>query len=245
MGRFPKVNPFQTIGMSQPSAGRTFQSKEEIVAEYLREGILSGRIARGTHLKQIDVAGELAISITPVRAAFRLLEAEGYLLSETHRGVVVAPFDMQASGELMELRILLEGRLVRKAMEALDAKLHRELLAIEREFEAAIEHHDRATVRAMNYRFHSFLYGAAAQPQTLHFMQVLWAKYPFDLINVISGRPGRAAREHRAIMKAVLARDEPAALAAVRQHIQSGWEELMNHLKQAEAQASPKRRVGT
>lgn len=237
------MNPFQTIGVGRPNAGRTFQSKEEIVAEYLREEIISGRIARGTHLKQIDVAGELAISITPVRAAFRLLEAEGYLTSETHRGVVVAPFDVQASRELMELRILLEGRLAIKAMEALDAKLHRELLAIERGFESAIEQKEGATVRAMNYRFHSFLYGVADQPQTLHFMQVLWAKYPFDLINVISGRPGRAAKEHRAIMKAVLARDQAATLAAVRQHIESGWEELMRHLKETEDQAAPKRRV--
>ncbi len=43
-------------------------------------------------------------------------------------------------------------------------------------------------VRAMNYRFHSHFYSLAKQPQTLHFMQVLWAKYPFDLINLIAGR---------------------------------------------------------
>ena len=99
-------------------------------------------------------------------------------------------------------------------------------------FEQAIANGDRPAVRAMNYRFHSHFYSLAKQPQTLHFMQVLWAKYPFDLINLIGGRVGRAAQEHGAILKAIAAGDEPAALTAVREHIETGWQELQQAIGQ-------------
>src|SRR3954464_7509789 len=147
MGRITRTGAMPSMP-GAPGAGVMFQSKEEFVAEYLREGILSGRIARGTHLKQIEVAAELSISVTPVRAAFRLLEAEGYLLGETHHGVIVAPFDVDASREVLELRMLLESRLVIKAMERFTPGQHSELLSIEREFEAAIERNEQSTVRA-------------------------------------------------------------------------------------------------
>ena len=54
-----------------------YRTKEEQVADYLREGIISGRLPRGARLKQTEIAQELKISITPVREALKLLEAEG------------------------------------------------------------------------------------------------------------------------------------------------------------------------
>ena len=209
----------------------SYKTKEEYVAEFLREGILAGRFPRGARLKQAEIARELEISITPVREAFRMLEAEGYIHNIAHRGVVVAPFDASATREIIELRVVLESRLVLAAMRNMSREDHTQLAALERDFEQAIVKGDRPAVRAMNYRFHSYLYSRAQQPQTLHFMQVLWAKYPFDLINMIGGRVGRAAQEHGDILKAIAAGDEPAALAAVREHIEAGWRELQKELE--------------
>jgi DNA-binding GntR family transcriptional regulator len=215
-----------------------FKTKEEYVAEFLREGILSGRFPRGTRLKQADIAEQLNLSITPVREAFRILEAEGYVLNETHRGVIVAPFDASATREINELRMLLESRLVLAAMEQMSPQNYVELGQLQREFEEAESRGDREAVRALNYRFHRQLYALAGQPQTLHFVQVLWAKYPFDLINLIGGRPGRAAAEHRRLLKAMKAADRTSVLDALRKHIDAGWRELQAHLaKQSAAPA--------
>lgn len=210
----------------------SFKTKEDYVAEFLREGILAGRFARGARFKQAEIAQQLDISITPVREAFRMLEAEGYIHNITHRGVVVAPFDVSATREIIELRVVLESRLVLAAMRSMSREDHLKLAELERDFEQAIAKGDRPAVRAMNYRFHSYLYSLAQQPQTVHFMQVLWAKYPFDLINMIGGRVGRAAQEHGDILKAIAAGDEPAALTAVREHIEAGWRELQKDLEQ-------------
>lgn len=214
----------------------SFKTKEEYVAEFLREGILAGRFARGTRLKQDEIAQQLNISITPVREAFRILEAEGYVLSIAHRGVIVAPFDASATNEIIELRVMLESRLTLAAMRNMSRSDRVELLKLERDFEKAIAKGDRPAVRAINYRFHSYLYSLARLPQTLHFVQVLWAKYPFDLINLLGGRVGRAAKEHGGILKAMAAGDEKATLNAVREHIEAGWRELQQELgKQSES----------
>jgi DNA-binding GntR family transcriptional regulator len=213
----------------------SFKTKEEYVAEFLREGILAGRFPRGTRLKQAEVAQQLDISITPVREAFRILEAEGYVLNIAHRGVVVAPFDASATREIIELRVVLESRLVLAAMGRMTPAEHTALEQLEHNFEDAILKSDRPTVRAMNYRFHSYLYSLAQQPQTLHFVQILWAKYPFDLINMIGGRVDRAAREHVELLNAVSARDETTVLMAVRKHIETGWRELQQNLEQTSA----------
>ena len=106
-----------------------------------------------------------------------------------------------------------------------------------REFEAAEARQDREAVRALNYRFHSQLYAAAQQPQTLHFVQVLWAKYPFDLINLIKGRPARATAEHRHLLKAMKAGDRQAVATSVREHIEAGWRELQVQLTAQETRA--------
>ena len=213
----------------------SFKTKEDYVAEYLRECIIAGRFPRGARLKQAEIARELDISITPVREAFRILEAEGYVQNISHRGVVVAPYDASATREIIELRVVLESRLVLAAMRRMSRDDHTKLAALEHDFEQAIAKNERPAVRAMNYRFHSHFYSLAQQPQTLHFMQVLWAKYPFDLINLIDGRVGRAAQEHGAILNAVAASDEPAALAAVRKHIEAGWQELQHGIRQTGA----------
>ncbi len=208
-----------------------FKTKEEYVAEFLREGVLSGRFPRGTRLKQADIAEQLKLSITPVREAFRILEAEGYVLSETHRGVIVAPFDASATHEINELRMLLESRLALAAMEHMTSTNYAELSELQREFEEAEARRDREAVRALNYRFHRQLYALAQLPQTLHFVQVLWAKYPFDLINLLGGRTGRAAAEHRRLLKAMKAGDKKAVVNALREHIDAGWRELQAHLE--------------
>ena len=63
-------------------------------------------------------------------------------------------------------------------------------------------------------------------PQTLHFVQILWARYPFDLINAVAGRGTAAVQEHDEILRALLDGDVSAAMLATRRHIESGWSVL-------------------
>ncbi|HBL66633.1 MAG TPA: GntR family transcriptional regulator, partial [Achromobacter sp.] len=98
-----------------------------------------------------------------------------------------------------------------------------ELRVLANDFAKAFETGDRAIARGINYRFHRQLYDIAQLPQTLHFVQILWARYPFDLINSASNRGEDAVREHEEILQAFASGDASAAMLAMRKHIESGW----------------------
>jgi DNA-binding GntR family transcriptional regulator len=203
-----------------------FRTKEEQVADFLREGIISGMFERGSRLKQAEIAERLQLSITPVREALKLLEAEGYVTGNSYRGACVAPFDASASEEVLDLRLQLESRLIRGTLEHVTGQDIADLQAMNAEFGRAFELGDRAAARGVNYRFHRRLYSIAAMPQTLHFVQILWARYPFDLINAVEGRGKHAAAEHDEIMRALVSGDLSAAMLAMRKHIESGYSAL-------------------
>ncbi|MBB4122661.1 GntR family transcriptional regulator [Martelella radicis] len=202
------------------------QTKEEQVADYLREGIISGKFPRGSKLKQAEIAESIGMSITPVREALKLLAAEGFILGTSHRGATVAPFDINATEEIVDLRVTLESKLALRGMERLTSQQVDELRDLQAQLEAAAARDDKDAVRSINYRFHEVLYLAAGLPQTLRFVRALWARYPFDLINRLENRIDRASKEHREMLGAILSRDEGAMLSALRSHIRAGWDEF-------------------
>lgn len=202
------------------------QTKEERVADYLREGIISGRFPRGSKLKQAEIAEMIGTSITPVREAIKLLEAEGFVLGSSHRGAVVAPFDIDATEEIVDLRVTLESKLALRALTKLTPESIEMLRDLQKDIETAAGKNDTEAVRVINYRFHEMLYLAADLPQTLRFVRILWARYPFDLINKLDNRVERASSEHREMLSAIIVRDEAAILSALRLHIRAGWEEF-------------------
>lgn len=200
-----------------------YRTKEEQVADFLRERIISGVYPRGSRLKQAEIAEQLQLSITPVREALKILEAEGYVSGGSYRGARVVPFDPAASSEILQLRLMLESQLVRAAIEKITSEDFAVLRELADEFEDAFKKGDRANARGVNYRFHRKLYDIAELPQTLHFVQILWARYPFDLINSAQDRGDDAVREHEDILQAFAAGDASAAIMAMRKHIESGW----------------------
>jgi len=70
----------------QRRRGRT---KADIVYEALQSAIIAGLLEPGEHLRQEEIAARWGVSQTPVREAFRRLEAEGLIEHEPNRGVVV------------------------------------------------------------------------------------------------------------------------------------------------------------
>ena len=202
------------------------QTKEEFVADFLREGFISGQFARGSKLKQAQIAEMIGTSITPVREAIKLLEAEGFILGTSHRGAIVAPFDINATEEITDLRVMLECKLGLKAVNRLTSQDIEELRSLQAQIEDAAARGDKDAVRTINYRFHELIYIAAELPQTLRFVRALWARYPFDLINRLDNRIDRASQEHRDMLSAIIARDEAAFLQALQTHIRSAWDEF-------------------
>lgn len=198
------------------------QTKEHQVAELLRERIIAGTFMRGQRLKQAEIAKMLNLSITPVREALRLLEAEGYVVVSSHRGAVVAPFHLDQVDELFGLRLTLEGKLAAAAAQRLTTPQLDAIVRLDADMQDATRRGDREGIRGGNFRFHFQLYGLAGLPHTLEFVRVLWAKYPFDLLCAIAGRLPLVIDEHARILDSLRQRDARAAQRAMQAHITSG-----------------------
>ncbi|MFZ4786631.1 MAG: GntR family transcriptional regulator [Beijerinckiaceae bacterium] len=207
-----------------------FQTKQDHVAEILRERIIAGIYARGDKLKQADIAAELGVSITPVREALQMLEAEGYVQGLAHKGVLVPELVAERQQEIFDLRLNLEQELTLHAirnMAKTDLKL---IQSIQKQLNEAIKNQDINAVRTENYRFHFKLYELAQRPQTLKFVRVLWAQYPFTRQDKTSSRPDTMRKEHEHFLEQLAAGNEAGAVQAMLDHIKSGWKQL--HLDQ-------------
>ncbi len=55
---------------------------------------------------------------------------------------------------------------------------------------------------------------------------MLWARYPFDVINRIEGRVQRAVEEHASLLRHFIEGDASGAMLSMRQHIETGWHEF-------------------
>jgi DNA-binding GntR family transcriptional regulator len=81
----------------------------------LRQWILSGRIAPGTWLRQVELARSLSVSRMPIREALTLLGEEGLVELLPHRGARVPPLTMDELEEIYAARMGLEGLAAREA----------------------------------------------------------------------------------------------------------------------------------
>jgi DNA-binding GntR family transcriptional regulator len=216
-----------------------YKTKEAQVADTLREQIMSGELKRGQKLKQAEIAENLGLSITPVREALKLLEAEGYVVGTSHRGAVVAPFQIDEVDELYDLRLMLEPRLARDAARRMTPAGVKELIAINDTMCEAFRKSDWPAMRSANYRFHFRLYEMADEPQTLHFVRVLWAKYPFDLLSVMPNRTADVVAEHAALIDALAEGDAKTVARRLQAHIESGHRGFRKHYN-AQSSESPR-----
>jgi GntR family transcriptional regulator of vanillate catabolism len=92
-------------------------SRTQSTADDLRDRILRGGFAAGTHLQEIPLSQALGVSRTPVRAALALLAAEGLLEYAPKRGYTVRGFAFAEIAAAHEVRATLEGMACRLAAE--------------------------------------------------------------------------------------------------------------------------------
>lgn len=122
----------------QASVGRLRrQSSGEQVAAYLRSEILSGRLAAGDRVNQEETALRLGVSRVPVREALAILENEGRIEIELHRGAFVLPTDPDSVRENTEIFGMIYAYVARRAAERLTDDLDEALETIAAELTAA------------------------------------------------------------------------------------------------------------
>ena len=206
--------------MAQPAlAKKDFPSLGEFAYEALRARIREGNLLPGSWVREAGIAQQLEISRTPVREAFRRLEADGFMTLEPHRGMVVVQLDHQSIIELYTMREALEGTAAGLAAQhASDAEivLLRDML----DHEPAL-FNDPVRLAAHNLQFHQALFRAAHNRYLLKTANALRDSMALmrGTTMAVPGRAKTANDEHRALADAIQARDPETAEQTARHHI--------------------------
>jgi DNA-binding GntR family transcriptional regulator len=114
-GLLSTVVPAQPIGPEAPVATGEAETRAEVVARYVRRLVFDGRLRPGQRLPQDEIARRVGVSRIPVREAIIVLEREGWLRTEPHRGTFVNAYDERAITDRFALHSRFFGFAARRA----------------------------------------------------------------------------------------------------------------------------------
>jgi DNA-binding GntR family transcriptional regulator len=204
----------------------------------VRTAIVENRYPPGQRLVEQRIAEELGLSRTPVREALRMLEAEGLVVSEPHRGAMVRPLSPTEIVDLYGLRIRLESYAVEVATErATEAELG-DLVAAADAFGTVRRTVDVDAVEGVrllheaNRRFHDGVLAAARHhrlatmlARTVDIPLVFQAFRTFGAAEI-----ERSDTFHHLIVEAMCRRDATRAAALMAEHIAQGRDAVLDSM---------------
>jgi DNA-binding GntR family transcriptional regulator len=224
----------QTEKSSAHTSFRKLTIAEQIAAA-LRQEIVTGHLPAGTRLLQIETAQRFGVSTTPVREAFGLLQRDGLVQIDTHRGVTVFFPTIEDLIEHYEIRMALEILAAEKAARRFQAQDAPPLMAILDEMRTTS---DAAFYVERNQQFHLNLYRLSGRVRLVTMIEELRnASLAYNHLYAAADIPKDAQRldaEHREILAACQANDPVRAAGAVRHHIQQTIVHVTQVLDQGE-----------
>ena len=171
----------------------------------LERQIVSGEIAVGAKLNEVEIAQSLGVSRGPVREAFRALDQAGLVRVEKNRGVFVRQVSLDEADEIYEVRAVLEGLIGQLAAQRIDADEIEQLRGIVKKMAAQDKSRKPEAYFALNVEFHDILARAARNGALLtHYRRVVneLDLYRRETISRSSENIPLSTREHEAIVNA-------------------------------------------
>lgn len=209
--------------LSQPRAIAPSTPAHERVYRTLRQRIMHGEIGPGEALTIRGIGKNFEVSMTPAREAVRRLAAEGALFLSSSGRVSTPELSNERIEELATLRALLEPELASRALPRAHFALIERLEAINNGVSQMIARHDATGYIRMNLEFHRTLYLRAQAPAMLAMTETVWLQLG-PTMRALYGRLNRTdpPHNHRLILAALKAGDEPGLRLAIRSDATQG-----------------------
>lgn len=200
--------------------------KEEVFRA-LHDRIIEGRYLPGEWLRQEEIAGQLGVSMTPVREALDLLVAAGMAERVAYRGVRVRQLSRREIVEAYGMRLLLEGLAARLAALRISTPQIQELHKLLDEMSRQDTLAGMPRSRELSREFHLSVVRFAGDELLLRLYSIASNSFPdWMLYEAMFRRPDLLASslesegaEHRALVEALARHDPDAAARAAVGHV--------------------------
>jgi DNA-binding GntR family transcriptional regulator len=196
----------------------------EKVASTLRDEIVAGQPPPGTALRLLPLAKRLGVSTTPVREALAILERQGLLSSELHRGFRVAEISPREIWDIYSLHAFISELLIERASRRLSEEDIDELEEIDQQMRDADGRGEVAAAADFNHEFHRRINLSAGSPLLVRFLSETTPFVARRLNPVVPGWDEQRMEGHHAILEALRRRDAAEASRLIGDHIRRSGE---------------------
>jgi DNA-binding GntR family transcriptional regulator len=208
-----------TLSLRGPMRYRT---KQELVYQSLRSAIMRCDLRPGQRLVIDELARKLEVSAIPVREALHLLQSEGLVTSVPHVGATVSLISRESIDEVFAVLESLEIVATRSATLRLTSADAAALEGITVAMDEAWQTGRNEEWADLNSRFHLTISRLSAMPMLQEMTERVldhWDRVRrFYFNGVLVRRIEQAQEEHRALVRAMKAKDLVALEQTVKQH---------------------------
>lgn len=236
--------------------GNARGQRSALAAARLRQMIVSGALTPGQRIAERWISEQFgdslgALSRTPLREAFKVLEAEGLVTIEPNRGAVVTALSVDEVAAALEVLIGLEALAAEPACRQITAAELAHIEGLHADMAAAHLAGALMPYFELNQRIHQCIVDAARNPVLSRIYATESARirrYRYAG-NLQAQRWAEAVREHVAFLDALRQRAGPLLREMLRQHHGNGWRVARQVLEDELPAATPAvarktRRVG-
>ena len=202
--------------------------------DIIKNMIILREIEPGKKINEEHIAKEIQVSRTPIREALCRLENEGIVTIIPRRGAFVSDLTETTVREILLIREVLEGLVVRLAVENMDAKALEKLRkAIEKVSGIPEEDRDLINYTRSEVDFHSILLSASNNQMLKNMMDMVNAHLQIIRLRtvVIPERAQKTVKEHQQIFDAIEKGDADSAEDLMRKHVRSVREVALRNIE--------------
>lgn len=215
---------------------------ETEITDRLRDAIINRQeFDAGAPLRIDALATRFGVSHMPIRAALHRLESEGLIVAQPNKGARVVAVDEIFVGQMLDIRIVIESYLARRAAERMTAQDLSHLETLRARHEDAVAQGDAPLALLANREFHAAIHHIADNRDAnlilerhWRLISALWRRYGYE-----SDRFAGVVADHRLLLAAFTAGDGESAAAVTAAHTARAKLVLLNRMRKAALSSHP------
>ena len=203
------------------------ETKPNKVYEDLKDMILTFKLKPGEAIGEVDIAQKFGVSRTPVRDAFKRLEADGLIEVKSHIGTYVTLIDVNQISDAIFIREHIEKAVISELCQNYKISLNMRINYILRVQEKLLQNDLDPVDLAQKFlevdnEFHRTLFEAAGRESVWEYIESL--QYHYNRLRMFVNRADKdklrkVYEQHCQIVSAIERQDEDGAKVVYARHL--------------------------